>query len=404
MSLKERAIKVLSPVIGRYFTDFEVESGKGVYLFGRNGGAADQPIKKYLDFATGIAALPMGHCHPKVVKAAVAQTKKLIHVCAGIAYYEANIALAEKLIKITPPGLDMVFFNQSGSEAIETALKLAKYATKKPGIVCFKGSFHGRTLGALSVTTSKARYREGYEPLLPNVYICEKTVEAFEALVNEVGAQNIAAAIIEPIQGEGGYLIPSKEFLQGIFQLCKQNDILFIADEVQSGLGRSGKWFACEHFEIVPDIMAMAKGIGSGFPLGAVIAGENLMRGWAPGAHGSTMSGNPVTCAAALANIQAMEEENVLENAAALGAYALKKLKKLQKKNPQIKDVRGLGLMLAVEFADGAAVKEIRNRALDAGLVLISCGPDDNIIRLIPPLNIKKSQLNMGLKILESVL
>ncbi|MFA4857898.1 MAG: aminotransferase class III-fold pyridoxal phosphate-dependent enzyme [Candidatus Margulisiibacteriota bacterium] len=397
MSLKERAEKVLSPVIGRYFTDFEVERGKGAYLFGLDG-------KKYLDFATGIAALPVGHCHPKVVKAATAQVKKLIHVNTGIAYYEANIALAEKMVKITPPGLDMVFFNQSGSEAVETALKLAKYATKKPGIVCFRGGFHGRTLGALSITTSKEKYHDGYKPLLPNVYVCEKTVEAFEALINQVGAQNIAAAIIEPIQGEGGYLIPSKEFLQGIFQLCKQNGILFIADEVQSGFGRTGKWFACEHFEIVPDIMAVAKGIGSGFPLGAVIASENLMRGWTPGAHGSTMSGNPVTCAAALANIEAMEAENVLENATALGAYALKKLKKLQKKNPKIKEVRGVGLMLAVEFEDGATVKEIRYKALDAGLVLISCGPEDNIIRLVPPLNIKKSQLNMGLRILEKVL
>ncbi|MBU0687553.1 MAG: aminotransferase class III-fold pyridoxal phosphate-dependent enzyme [Candidatus Margulisbacteria bacterium] len=397
MTLKERADKVLSPVLGHYFSDFEVDRGKGAYLYGTNG-------KKYLDFATGIACLPVGHCHPKVVKAAVAQTKKLIHVCAGIAYYEANIALAEKLQAITPAGLDMVFFNQSGSEAVETSLKLAKYTTKKPGIICFKGGFHGRTFGALSITTSKEKYRENYGPFMPEVYIADKNLESVKKIISETGADKIAAAIIEPIQGEGGYLINDPEFMTGLAKLCKENGILLIADEVQSGFGRTGKWFGFENYDIVPDIMAMAKGIGSGFPLGAVIAREDLMKAWSTGAHGGTMTGNPVTCAAALANIQVMEEEKVLDNANALGAYALKKLKKLQKKNLKIKDVRGLGLMLAVEFETGEEVKAIRLKALDEGLVLISCGPQDNIIRIVPALNIKKSQLNQGLKILEKVL
>ena len=397
MSLKERADKVLSPVLGHYFADFEVEKGKGAYLFGTDD-------KKYLDFATGIAALPMGHCHPKVVKAAVAQTKKLIHTCAGVAYYEANIALGEKLQAITPSGLDMVFFNQSGSEAVETAMKLAKYTTKKAGIICFKGGFHGRTMGALSITTSKDKYRDHYDPFLPEVYIAEKSIESVQKIIAEVGADKIAAAIIEPIQGEGGYLISDPTFIKGLVSLLKENGILLIADEVQSGFGRTGTWFGFEHYGIVPDIVAMAKGIGSGFPLGAVIAREDLMKAWTTGAHGGTMTGNPVTCAAALANIEAIEEEKVLENVKALGEFALKKLKKLKKKNPKIKDVRGLGLMLAVEFETGEEVVDIRMKALEKGLVLISCGPKDNIIRIVPPLNIKKAQLNKGLKILAEVL
>jgi 4-aminobutyrate aminotransferase len=397
MNLKERADKVLSPVLARFFPDFEVARGKGAYLFDKEG-------KKYLDFATGIAALPLGHCPPKVIKAVMAQAKKLIHVCAGIAYYEANIALAEKLQKITPDGLDMVFFCQSGTEAVEAALKLAKYVSKKPGLICFKGSFHGRTLGALSITTSKERYQKGYAPLLPNVYVADKSIESVQKTINEVGADKIAAAIIEPVQGESGYDILVPEFLRDLYKLLKSYGILLIADEVQSGMGRTGKWFAFEYAQVVPDIVCIAKGIGAGFPLGAVMAGEDLMRAWTAGAHGGTMSGNPVPCAAALANIEAMEEEKVLENAATLGAYALKKLKKIAKKKPAIKAVRGIGLMLAIEFETAEEVKEIRNRALTAGLVLISCGPKDNVIRLVPPLNIKKSQLNAGLKVLERIL
>jgi predicted acetylornithine/succinylornithine family transaminase len=396
-SLETRAAKVLTPALSHY-SNIEIDKGRGIYLYSKEG-------KKYLDFACGIAVTNTGHCHPKVVAAAVKQTEALIHACAGIVYYEANVLLAEKLAAICPGGLNMSFFCQSGAEAIEGALKLAKYATNKPGIIAFEGSFHGRTLGALSVTTSKQKYRDRYEPLLPNIHVAPYSKEnSLGEAEKFLKAGNIAGIIVEPIQGEGGYIIPSKEFLSGLRALCNKYEALLIFDEVQTGFGRTGKMFASEYFGVYPDIMAVAKAIASGFPLGAVIAKEAVMKAWAPGAHGSTFSGNPVSCAAALATIDVLEKEKLIENSAKMGAYMKAKLDGIKKAYPAIVDVRGIGLMVGVEFKDGPTAKAVRESCLGAGLILITCGVSDQVIRLIPPLIVSKEHIDTALNILEGAL
>ena len=396
-SLESRAGKVLSPALSHY-TNLEIEKGRGAYLISKDG-------KKYLDFACGIAVTNLGHCHPKVIAAAVKQAEDLIHACAGIVYYEANILLAEKLSKICPAGLNMSFFCQSGAEAVEGAIKLAKYVKNKPGIIAFEGAFHGRTLGALSITTSKKKYRDRYEPLLPNVFIAPYSKEnSLPEVEKIIKANQIAAAIVEPVQGEGGYIIPSKEFLSGLRALCNKYEVFLIFDEVQTGLGRTGKMFASEVFGVYPDIMTLAKGIASGFPLGVVIAKESIMKQWSPGAHGSTMSGNPVSCAAALATIDVLEKENLIENASKMGDYLKTKLEKLKKSYPAILDVRGLGLMIGAEFKDGEAAKQIMEACLKSGLIIISCGTRDHVIRFIPPLIITKEQIDSAVNIFEEAL
>ncbi|MCX5750809.1 MAG: aminotransferase class III-fold pyridoxal phosphate-dependent enzyme [Candidatus Saganbacteria bacterium] len=394
--LIERTKKVLSPVLARYF-ELEVKGGRGAFLTGLDG-------RKYLDFSTGIAVNSLGHCHPNIVEAIEKQTRHLIHVCAGIAYYEANVALAEKLKEILPAPLESVFFCQSGTEAVEGAMKLAKYVTKKPGIITFKGAFHGRTLGALSVTTSKAKYQEGYKPLLPNVYVASKDIDSFKKVVAKVGKGKIAAAIIELVQGEGGYIIQDPFFVKELVVFCKSQGILLILDEIQSGLGRTGKWFACQHFGIVPDIMCIAKSLGGGLPLGAVVSSKKIMEQWSPGAHGGTMGGNPVACAAGLAMLEVIQKQKILDNVQSMGGYLKQKLLALQAQYPKIKEVRGLGLMLGVDFKDSAYAKHIINTCLSRGLVLISTGADGQVVRFIPPLNVAKAQVDNALQIFERVL
>ena len=388
--LKERAEKVLPKVLGKYFDDFEVAKGKGSYLFDLQG-------KKYLDFATGIACCITGHTHPQVVAAIKKQAEKLLHTCIGVAYYEPYVKLAEELKKIVPIKNAQTFLCQSGTEAVEAAIKLAKYATKKPGLIAFKGGFHGRTLGALSLTTSKMKYREGYEPLLPEVYIAPFDLKVVEGLLK---VKKIAGVIIEPILGEGGYLVVEKNFLKGLRQLCAKYQSLLIFDEVQTGMGHSGKWFACEHFGVSPDIITIAKGIASGLPLGACVAAKEIMDRWSPGAHGSTFGGNPVSCAAAIATIEVIKKEKLLQNAVQQGAYLKKKLSQLQMQYPKlIKEVRGLGLMLGVDFGDSEIVKKIRNHCLAKGLVLIATGGEGTVIRWLPPLNVNREQIDKALNI-----
>lgn len=385
--LVSRASKVLSPAMAHY-TTLNVEKGRGAYLITYDG-------KKYLDFACGMAVTSLGHCHPKVVAAAVKQCETLIHANAGIVYYEANIRLAEKLAQVCPGGLSMTFFCQSGAEAIEGALKAAKYVKNKPGIIAFQGGFHGRTLGALSVTTSKQKFRDRYEPLLPEVFIAPYSSPASLGEVEKfLKNQRIAGILVEPVQGEGGYIVPQKDFLIGLRSLCNKYDALLIFDEVQTGFGRTGKLFASQNFEVYPDIMAVAKSIASGFPLGAVIGREPVMKAWAPGSHGSTMSGNPVSCAAGLATLDIIEKEGLVENAAKMGAYLRSKLAKIKEDNPAIVDVRGLGLMIGVEFKDAEAVTKVREHCLSKQLILVSCGTRDQVIRFIPPLIVTKEQID----------
>jgi 4-aminobutyrate aminotransferase len=394
MNLAQRGQKVVAPVLGRYFPDFEIARAKGCYLYDTDG-------KKYLDFSAGIAVCATGHCHPKVVAAAAKQTNKLIHICIGIANYEPYIALAEKMSKIVPFKDAQFFFCQSGSEAIEAALKLAKYATKKPGIIALKGAFHGRTLGALSATTSKMKYRQGYEPLLPEVYIAQPSLVEIEKLLM---AKPIAAVIVELILGEGGYIVQDKSFIKSLRELTKKHQALLIIDEVQSGMGRTGKWFASEHYGITPDIIAISKALASGFPLGAIAAPASIMAKWSPGAHGSTFGGNPVCCAAALATIDVIKKEKLLQNAAKLGNYLKQKLLKLKEKHPVIKDVRGLGLLIGVDFGNSAVVKKILDYCLAHQLVLISTGADGTVIRFVPPLTVKKREIDQALKIFAAAL
>ncbi|KPJ64221.1 hypothetical protein AMJ44_13195 [candidate division WOR-1 bacterium DG_54_3] len=394
MKLTNRAKKVLSPVLASYFPGFEVERGQGCYLFGTNG-------KKYLDFSAGIAVCSTGHAHSKVVAAAQKQLKKLIHICIGVAYYEPYIALAEKLSKIVPIKNAQFFFCQSGSEAVEAAIKLAKYATKKPGLVAIRGSFHGRTFGALSLTTSKMKYREGYEPLLPKVYIAKPDLKSIEKLLKK---KKIAAVILELILGEGGYILLPKPFVRGVRRLCNKYNALLILDEIQSGIGRTGKWFAAEHFGVKPDILCLAKGIASGFPLGAIAAPAKIMKKWSPGAHGGTFGGNPVCCAAAIATLEVIQKGKLLQNATRLGNYLKQSLQKLQVKYPIIKDVRGIGLMIGVDFKDSGMVKKIMNYCLKNGLVLIPTGANGTVFRFVPALIVKKKEIDQALNIFEKAL
>jgi 4-aminobutyrate aminotransferase len=417
-SLNTRGKAVLSNVLGRYF-QLEIVKGKGSYLFDINN-------RKYLDFASGIAVVSTGHCHPEVVKAINKQVKTLIHACIGIGFYNPPIELAEKIIKLTANQLNSVFFSQSGSEAIETALKLAKYVTKKPALVAFKGAFHGRSIGALSLTTSKEKYRNGYNPLLehihyfpyPNCYRCPwqkerttcQTKCGHEIEKYLAGKKDIAAIIIEPIKGEGGYIPAPKAFLNILRQICNKNNILLIFDEVQTGFGRTGQWFAYQHYGIVPDIMALAKGIASGMPLGACLAKKEIMDQWTSGAHGGTYGSNPVTCAAGLATLKVLQKH--LPQVSLLGqkAYALLKSKISQHK--YVGDIRGQGLMIGIEFVKDKTskephaqlVKKIMQDCLKEGLIVISCGMNDNVIRIIPPLTIKETELRKGLNILIKVI
>ncbi len=416
--------KVVSPVLGHY-NDLVIKGGKGSYLFGIDG-------KDYLDFSCGIAVTSLGHCNPKVISAVKKQLSNLEHICIGVAYYEKYIELAEKLAEITQPGLDMCFFCQDGSGAVEAAIKLAKYTTKKQGVISFTGSFHGRTFAAMSVTNSKEKYKKGYKPLMANVFEapypycyrcvdetgkkcqpenCQKhCLKAVENIISAQGKDKIAAVLIEPVLGEGGYVTPPPFYLKMLKDICRQNDILLIFDEVQSGFGRTGKMFAHEHFGVVPDIMVMAKGIANGLPLGGIIAKREIMEKWTVSAHGGTFGGNPVSCAAALASIDVMQKKGFLNKVNKLGSYMTKKLKALKSKHSIIGDVRGLGLMIGVEFIkeDGQPNPEVTSKiikeCLNEGLLLISCGSHDQVIRFIPPLNVKKADIDKALGIFESVL
>lgn len=406
----------LSQVLYRY-TPLVIEHAKGSYLFTVDG-------RRYLDFASGIAVTNLGHGHPEVLRAAHDQLDKLVHISV-VAHHEPSIRLAERIAAVAPGKLDKVFFANSGAEAVEGAIKLARYITRRPALIAFQGAFHGRTYGALSLTASKGYYRERYEPLLPAVYHVpypypyrnptgpsdQAAVDYVFGYIDEmldtrVPPQNIAAFIVEPVLGEGGYVVPPAAFLPRLRALCDQHGILLITDEVQSGYGRTGKMFASEHTGVVPDIMTLAKSIASGLPLSAIVASSKLMDRWEPAAHGSTFGGNPVACAAGIATLDVFEREHILETATLRGAELMRRLRKLQQQMPIIGEVRGLGLMVGVELvtADGAPDKElqkkIRRVCLDSGLVILSCGPHDNILRLVPPLNISEAELDEGWEIL----
>jgi 4-aminobutyrate aminotransferase len=410
----------MSPVWSRIFP-IQSERAEGSYIYGENG-------KKYLDFTCGIGVTNTGHCHPKVVEAIREQAGMFLHAQANIVVHKPMMQLIEELRKIVPPHIDSFFFSNSGAEAVEGALKLARNVSGKNSVIVFSGSFHGRTAGTMALTTSKTAYKMGPQLLPSGVYVApypypyclgmseeqakEYALEAVEdLLVSQIAPSDVAAMLIEPVLGEGGYVPPPAGFLKGLREICDKHGILLILDEVQSGFGRTGKWFAFEHYDVKPDIMTVAKGIASGMPLSGVFSNLDLMKKWPGGSHGGTYGGNAVACAAAVATIQAMREEDMLENALQRGQQLQTGLRKLQEEYPQIGDVRGLGLMIGSEFeVDGEfkqakpLVKEIIHKAEERGLMLLSCGTYDSTIRWIPPLNVTEGQINDALDIFSDAL
>jgi 4-aminobutyrate aminotransferase len=350
----------LSPILGRYFNR-SWSHGEGHELIDTAGN-------RYLDFACGIATTSLGHRHPRVTAAIHEQVDKVLHLCNALGYMEPVGRLAELIAEEMPDGLDTVFFANSGAEAIEAALKLARRVTGRPGLISFSNGFHGRTFGAVSVTSSNINYRIGYEPLLPSVYISrfpsayrdydnddEAAVAGAMAdlrrLLREViPPSQVAAVLIEPVQGEGGFIPAPPAFLQHLRTLCDEHGILLIADEVQTGYARTGKMWGFEHAGITPDIVCLAKAIANGLPLSAIVTRRELQERWGTGAHGSTFGGNPVACAAGVAVLETIREERLVENAAARGAELFAGLKSLQAEDDRIGDVRGPGLMIGVEF------------------------------------------------------
>ena len=404
----------MSPVWGRLF-NFVAERAEGSYIYTTDG-------RKLLDFTCGIGVTNTGHCHPKVVEAIREQAGNFLHAQANIVIHKPMLQLIEELRRIVPAPIDGFFFSNSGAEAIEGAVKLARVATGRQNIIVFTGSFHGRTAGTMALTTSKTIYRAGFGPLpagvvvspFPYAYRLGMTEEQASAyaleqleylLASQTAPKETAAILIESVMGEGGYIVPPKSFMRGLREIADKHGILLIFDEVQSGFGRTGKWFALEHHGVVPDIMTVAKGIASGLPLSGVFSRLDLMKKWDVGSHGGTYGGNAVSCAAGLATIRAIREDKMLENAAERGIQLMTGLRKFQEEYPQIGDVRGLGRMIGTEFTvDGRAekakglVKDVIHSAEGKGLLLLSCGTYDNTLRWIPPLNVTSAQINDGLK------
>jgi 4-aminobutyrate aminotransferase len=402
----------ISPVWTRY-TSIVAERAEGAYVYDRDG-------TRYLDFTCGIGVTNTGHCHPKVVRAVQEQAAKLLHGQANIIFHPPLLELAEELRTVVPEELDCFFLSNSGAEAVEGAIKLARHATARPNVIVFQGSFHGRTALTMALTTSKTIYRAGYQPLPAGVFVapypyayrygwgpeetevfCLREVEFL--LMTQTAPWETAAILVEPVLGEGGYVVPPPGFLKGLRRICDEHSILLIADEVQSGFGRTGKWFAVEHFGVVPDIMVMAKGLASGLPLSGVAARRELMERWIPGSHGGTYGGNAIACAAAVATIRTIREEGLLENARQSGAWLMEQLRALQAEFSIIGDVRGLGLMIGAEFTapDGSPATDL-TKALGKGclkrhLLLLTCGPWGNTVRWIPPLTVTREQMEEAL-------
>jgi 4-aminobutyrate aminotransferase len=418
-SWRERDAAVIAPCYSRY-SNLVVDRAEGAHLYTVDG-------RDILDFGSGIGVVNLGHNHPAVVAAARAQLDRLWHTSVT-ALNQPAIVAAEALVGITPPGLDQVFLCNSGAEAVEAAIKLARKATGRSDLIAFSGGFHGRTYGALSLTASKRRYRARIGPLLPGVHhvdypycfrcpnrnagaCCRAAGQDIERLLaTRVHPEDVAAVFVEPVLGEGGYVVPPPEFMPSLRRLCDAHGILLVADEVQTGFGRTGRLFATEHTAVIPDIVCVAKAFGNGLPIGAMVASRTLMAAWSPGDHGSTFGGNAVACAAATAVVETMVAERLAERAARLGEGVLERAQGWVQRFPRLADARGLGFMLGLEFMtargapDATAVTAVRQAALERGLLLLSCGTDENVIRLVPPLTIPEDELDRGLGILEASL
>ena len=417
----ERDAAVISPSYTRSYP-FVMDHASGTEVWDVDG-------HRFIDFSAGIAVTSTGHAHPAVVRAIQEQAERFIHMSGTDFYYPQQITLAEKLNELAPgEEPKRVFFTNSGAESVEAAFKLARYSTGRRRMLAFIGSFHGRTMGALSLSCSKAIHKRGFMPMVPGVthvpygycYRCPLNLEHpgcdiacikhIEDVIfkHYVPADEVAAVFVEPIQGEGGYVVPPAEFHPRLKALCEKHGILLVADEVQSGIGRTGKMFAIEHWGVVPDMICLAKGIASGMPLGAMVARRSLMT-WPPGAHANTFGGNPVCCAAALTTLDLVESE-FMANAASVGTHMLAKLRAMQDKHPAMGDVRGKGLMVAVELVKDKATKErapeLRNEVVQGcyrrGLLVLGCGA--NTLRFMPPLNTPADLADEALGLFEEAL
>ena len=417
-----RDIDVLSPSFAREYA-LVVDKAEGSELWDVDG-------KRYIDFMAGVAVLNVGHRHPRVVEAVREQLDKFWHICLADFYYPQAVELAEKLREIAPMnGRSRVFFSNSGTEAVEAAIKLAMYKTGRSHFIGFLGAFHGRTLGSLSFTASKTVQRANYVSGVPVLHLpfpndyrpilaqaeghnCgESVIDYLENLVfrTTLAPEDVAAILVEPIQGEGGYIVPSPGFFTRLREICDEHGILLIVDEIQSGVGRTGKWWAVEHEDIQPDIVCFAKGVGSGMPIGGIIAPEDVMI-WKPGSHGSTFGGNPVAAVSALTTLQVIEEENLLARSNETGSFIMDALIEMEGHHPSLGDVRGRGLMIGMEFVKDQESKEravelrdhVIQHAFENGLLLIPCGT--NSIRMTPPLNIPHNLVEEGLHIFEAAL
>jgi 4-aminobutyrate aminotransferase len=398
------------------------KSGRGIVVTDVDGN-------EFYDFSAGIAVVSTGHCHPHVVAAIQKQAAELIHMSGTDFYYESMVTLAERLSKIAPmPGPHKIYYGNSGAEAIECALKLSRYHTKRPNIIAFFGAFHGRTMGALSLTASKPQQRRRFSPLMPGVTHvpypdlyrgrkdaaqdpdafalgCARFIEE-KLFKTTLPPEEVAAIFVEPVQGEGGYVVAPTIFMQELRRICDRHGILLVLDEVQSGAGRTGKWWAVEHTGVEPDMVCMAKGIASGMPLGIVMTRSEIMD-WVPGSHASTFGGNPVCIAAALATLDVIENEHLLEHTAEVGAHMMKRMSTWPAKLKLVGDVRGRGLMIGVDIVKDKSTKEyapaerdlIVEKAFEQGVLFLGCGPCS--VRLCPPLVVTKEEADVAMDVLE---
>ncbi len=417
-----RDTQVLAPVSGRVYP-FVIERGQGCEVWDVDGN-------RYLDFNAGIAVVATGHSHPRVVRAIQEQAGRFIHMAGTDFYNEAQVKLGEKLTSLMPRNHAWrIFLGNSGTEAVEASIKLARYATGRQGIIAFFGAFHGRSYGSLSLTASKPRQRAGYFPLLPGVehafypnpyrpplgsdpeQVVETCLNFIERTIFEtvMPPNEVAAIVAEPIQGEGGYVVPPDDWFPRLRELCDRHGILLVLDEVQSGVGRTGKMWAFEHWNVVPDIVASAKGLGSGMPIGACIARKELTDNWLPGAHGNTYGGNALAAVAAYETLSLVEAE-LMDNAREVGAYLMDRLQAIAERSRNIGQVRGKGLMIGVEFVKDKGSKEpdhdgaeqVMVEAFRRGLLLLTCGR--STIRFCPPLVLTREQVDEGLAIFEETL
>lgn len=419
-TMYERCCKVMSGVSGRA-TKLGIVNSEGSYLYTEDG-------RKILDFASGVAVNNIGARNPEVVEAIKKELDTMIHVGHNVVYYESYVALAEKLVELTG-GNTKVYFSNSGAEANEGAMKLAKYYTKRPAVIAFRNSFHGRTLATVSITGSSSAYRKFYEPLMNSVYwadYCDtfhqpdamdliygkpRCLRQFDDIFEKlVDPDMVAAIIVEPVQGEGGYIVPDPAFLRGLREICDKYGICLIFDEIQTGIGRTGQLYAYQTFGVKPDILTSAKALGGGIPLSAIIARKEIMDAWPAGAHGGTFGGNPLACAAGLKTLEIIERDHLLENCRKMGQYFREQLRELQKRHAQIGDVRGVGLMDAIEIVDAegrpdaAACAAIREKALESNVLLLTCGSGHNVVRFIAPLTVRKEEIDECIKVLDQVM